>query len=68
MPSLSKARRRQRLWPSSEIRQLRELAARGDKLCDIAAALHRSVAAVRTKAAMHGISIGVTNKLGNDLR
>lgn len=66
MPSLNKARRRKRLWSSTEIRQLRELAARGEKINDIAVVLRRSSAAVRTKAAMHGISIGSTVKPGDD--
>lgn len=58
MPSLRKARRKQRLWSSTEVRQLRDLAARGEKIDEIAQALRRSTTAVRTKAAMHGISIG----------
>jgi hypothetical protein len=40
-----------------EVRRLRELAESGLELQEIAASLRRSVAAVRNKAAMHGIAL-----------
>jgi hypothetical protein len=62
MPPLSTARRTKRLWSVAEIRTLRELASRGDTLAAIANALRRSPAAVRGKAATHGISIGTVGR------
>ena len=47
-------------WSQEEIRRLRELAARGLRVSDIAARLGRSESAIRNKAGLHGVSLRQT--------
>lgn len=44
-------------WSNDDIRRMRELAQQGMAVERIAAALSRSVSAVRNKAGLHGISL-----------
>ncbi|HEU4484449.1 MAG TPA: hypothetical protein VFR96_03095 [Povalibacter sp.] len=44
-------------WSTAEIRQLRQLAAAGATVGEIAAQLRRSESAIRNKAGMHGIPV-----------
>jgi len=49
--------RRRNAWTSDALRRLRELAALGVSVGDIAAALGRSESAIRNKAGLQGISL-----------
>ena len=44
-------------WSTAEIRELRELAAAGATVSEIATRLRRSESAIRNKAGMHGIPV-----------
>lgn len=55
--TLFSRRSRRNDWSSEDLRRLRELAATGTPLDDIAAALRRTTSAVRNKAGMQGISL-----------
>lgn len=57
LPGVKATRQALKLWSMDEVRRLRELAESGVELHEIASCLRRSVAAVRNKAAMHGISL-----------
>ena len=57
LPRVETTRQALKLWSMDEVRRLRELAESGVELREIASSLRRSVAAVRNKAAMHGISL-----------
>ncbi len=48
-------------WSREELGRLRELAASGTPVPLISHALRRTESAVRNKAGMHGISLGVAN-------
>lgn len=49
--------RRRNPWTLDAVRRLRELAALGASVSDIASALGRSESAIRNKAGLHGISL-----------
>jgi hypothetical protein len=49
--------RRRNAWTSDALRRLRELAALGVSVSDIASALGRSESAIRNKAGLQGISL-----------
>jgi hypothetical protein len=49
--------RRRNAWTADAIRRLRELAAIGAPVSDIASALGRSESAIRNKAGLHGIAL-----------
>ncbi|GFE85927.1 hypothetical protein GCM10011488_08810 [Steroidobacter agaridevorans] len=49
--------RRRNPWTADALRRLRELAAIGAPVSDIASALGRSESAIRNKAGLHGISL-----------
>ena len=49
--------RRKNAWTSEALRRLRELAALGTRVSDIASALGRSESAIRNKAGLHGIPL-----------
>jgi len=55
--TLFSRRSRRNDWSSEDLRRLRELAATGTPLDDIAAALRRTTSAVKNKAGMQGISL-----------
>ncbi len=49
--------RRRNAWTADAVRRLRELAALGTTVGEIASALERSESAIRNKAGLHGISL-----------
>jgi hypothetical protein len=55
-------------WSTNDIRRLRELAAAGLHVKQISLALNRTESAVRNKAALHYISLGIARRKPADSR